>query len=69
MFKQEWLQMQPLLFGYLQNFCRGRDQIYDLYLQSGLLESSAAVVLLLVTLSTFLVFRAVANARRGSERP
>jgi molybdate/tungstate transport system permease protein len=36
-------------------------KVYDLYLQSGLSESvSAAVLLLLVTLSTFLVFRTLA---------
>jgi molybdate/tungstate transport system permease protein len=44
-------------------------KIYDLYLQTGLRESSAAAVLLLiVTLSTFLVFRAIANAPRESDR-
>ena len=38
-------------------------KIYDLYLQSGLQESSAmAVLLLMVTLSTFLVMRALVNA-------
>ena len=39
-------------------------EIYDLFLQSGLTQSaSAAVVLLIVTLSTFLVFRALASGR------
>ena len=39
-------------------------EIYNLFLQSGLTQSaSAAVVLLIVTLSTFLVFRALASGR------
>ena len=45
-------------------------KIYDLYLQTGLRDSSAAAVLLLaVTLSTFLAFRALVHASRESERP
>lgn len=45
-------------------------KIYDLYLQTGLRESSAAAVLLLmVTLSTFLALRAVVHASRGSGHP
>jgi molybdate/tungstate transport system permease protein len=41
-------------------------KIYDLYLQTGLSESSAAaVLLLLVTLSTFLLFRALIDANLG----
>jgi molybdate/tungstate transport system permease protein len=44
-------------------------KIYDLYLQTGLRESSAAAVLLLiVTLSTFLVFRTIAGSSKGSDR-
>ena len=43
-------------------------KIYDLYLQTGLRDSSsAAVLLLIVTLSTFLVFRAIAGSK-GSDR-
>lgn len=43
-------------------------KIYDLYLQTGLRDSSAAAVLLLiVTLSTFLVLRAIAGSSRGSD--
>ena len=39
-------------------------EIYNLYLQSGLTQSaSAAVVLLIVTLATFLVFRTLASGR------
>ncbi len=39
-------------------------QIYNLFLQSGLTQSAAAaVVLLIVTLSTFLVFRTLASGR------
>ncbi len=39
-------------------------KVYDIYLQSGLHSSAAAAVLLLiVTLSTFVVFRAVASGR------
>ena len=39
-------------------------QIYNLFLQSGLTQSAAAaVVLLIVTLSTFLVFRTLATGR------
>jgi molybdate/tungstate transport system permease protein len=39
-------------------------EIYNLFLQSGLTQSaSAAVVLLIVTLSTFLVFRTLASGR------
>lgn len=39
-------------------------QIYNLFLQSGLTQSaSAAVVLLIVTLATFLVFRTLASGR------
>lgn len=42
-------------------------KIYDLYLQTGLHESSAAAVLLLLaTLSTFLVFRALIDAKLRS---
>jgi molybdate/tungstate transport system permease protein len=42
-------------------------KVYDLYLQSGLDRSAAAAVLLLaVTLSTFVLFRALAHARVGS---
>jgi molybdate/tungstate transport system permease protein len=44
-------------------------KIYDLYLQTGLRDSSAAAVLLLfVTLSTFLVFRAIAGSSREKDR-
>lgn len=39
-------------------------EIYNLFLQSGLTESTAAaVILLIVTLSTFIVFRALASGR------
>jgi molybdate/tungstate transport system permease protein len=39
-------------------------EIYNLFLQSGLTQSaSAAVVLLIVTLSTFLVLRTLASGR------
>ncbi len=39
-------------------------QIYNLFLQSGLTQSAAAaVVLLIVTLATFLVFRTLASGR------
>lgn len=42
-------------------------KIYDLYLQTGLRDSSAAAVLLLaITLFTFLVFRALAHVSRES---
>jgi ABC-type sulfate transport system permease component len=45
-------------------------KIYDLYLQTGLQQASAVAVLLLgVTLSTFLAFRALVNTSRGSGRP
>lgn len=45
-------------------------KIYDLYLQSGLRESSAvAVLLLLVSLSTFLVMRFTADRAWGLGRP
>jgi len=45
-------------------------KIYDLYLQTGLLQSSAAAVLLLVvTLSTFLALRALIDAKLRSARP
>jgi molybdate/tungstate transport system permease protein len=44
-------------------------KIYDLYLQTGLGESSAAAVLLLVvTLSTFLLLRALIDARPGLDK-
>jgi molybdate/tungstate transport system permease protein len=39
-------------------------EIYNLFLQSGLTQSTAAaVILLIVALSTFLVFRALASGR------
>ena len=39
-------------------------QIYNLFLQSGLTQSaSAAVLLLIVTLATFLVLRTMASGR------
>jgi molybdate/tungstate transport system permease protein len=39
-------------------------EIYNLFLQSGLTQSTAAaVILLIITLSTFLVFRALASGR------
>lgn len=45
-------------------------KIYDLYLQTGLRESSAmAVLLLIITLSTFLVLRALVHASWRSDRP
>ncbi len=45
-------------------------KIYDLYLQSGLRESSAVAVLLLgVSLSTFLVMRFMADRVWGASRP
>ncbi len=45
-------------------------KIYDLYLQTGLRESSAmAVLLLIVTLSTFLVMRFLVDAGWRSGRP
>ena len=45
-------------------------KIYDLYLQSGLRESSAvAVLLLVVSLSTFLVMRFMADRAWGLGRP
>jgi molybdate/tungstate transport system permease protein len=45
-------------------------KIYDLYLQSGLQQSSAVAVLLLgASLSTFLVMRFLANTSWGSRRP
>jgi molybdate/tungstate transport system permease protein len=45
-------------------------KIYDLYLQTGLRESSAmAVLLLMVTLSTFLVMRFLVDAGWRSGRP
>ena len=45
-------------------------KIYDLFLQTGLQQSSAAAVLLLaVTLSTFLVFRYLANNSWKRSRP
>jgi len=44
-------------------------KIYDLYLQTGLRESSAAaVLLLLVTLSTFLILRALVDANLRLEK-
>jgi len=44
-------------------------KIYDLYLQTGLRESSAAaVLLLLVTLSTFLILRALVDAHLRLEK-
>ena len=45
-------------------------KIYDVYLQTGLRESSAiAVLLLIVTLSTFLVMRAFIHANWRPDRP
>lgn len=45
-------------------------KIYDLFLQTGLQQSSAmAVLLLMVTLSTFLVFRYLANNSWKRSRP
>jgi molybdate/tungstate transport system permease protein len=45
-------------------------KIYDVYLQTGLRESSAiAVLLLIVTLSTFLLMRAFIHASWRPDRP